>query len=313
MTTPEDNSPPSPDAEREEPNTVKPAPPNPEPPLSYDQPIVSPEGSDRYGHTVPLYAGAAVPEDLRTPWSWPDLILFLLFILGSSVVLPLLAGMVAILWGGVKPVDIDRVPGTKAAILLAGQALWSVATMLYLFGTVRLRTRRPFWSTIGWRELRPHRFTRRTAALLYVLAGIGLAVIVQLSSLLVGKKTRLPIEELFRNRPTVLMLMVLGIFVAPLVEETIFRGYIYPVLARGFGIPAGILVTGMLFGLAHAAQLWGGWGQIGLIIIVGIVLTSVRAQTGTVVASFLVHISYNTMLFFEFYLATGGLRRFPGA
>jgi membrane protease YdiL (CAAX protease family) len=76
-------------------------------------------------------------------------------------------------------------------------------------------------------------------------------------------------------------------------------------------VPAGILVTGVLFGSLHAAQLWGGWGQIGLLICVGIVLTWVRARTGTVVASYLVHLGYNGMLFLGLALATGGLRHLP--
>ena len=86
---------------------------------------------------------------------------------------------------------------------------------------------------------------------------------------------------------------VLGVLVAPLVEETIFRGFLYPVIARRLGIAAGVLITGMLFGLLHAAQLWGGWGQIVLLIVVGVVLTAVRARTGTVSASYFVHLGYN--------------------
>ncbi|MBI3669753.1 MAG: CPBP family intramembrane metalloprotease [Acidobacteria bacterium] len=262
--------------------------------------------------STPGEPGAAVPEDLRTTWNWPDLIIFLVFVLGSSIILPLLAGVAAVVFWHVNITDIEKVPATKAAVLVAGQALWSAATMIYLFGTVRLRQADPFWRTIGWRALRPNTMTARKAALLCLLGGVGLAVTVQLSSFAVGKKTKLPIEELFQSRSSVLLLMALGILVAPLVEETIFRGYIYPVLARGLGIPAGVLLTGTLFGLVHAPQLWGGWGQVMLIIVVGIVLTSVRARTGTVLASFLVHLGYNTMLFLEFVIATGGLRHIPG-
>jgi len=257
-------------------------------------------------------APAHVPEDLRTSWSWPDLIVFLVFVLGSSIILPLLAGVAAVFIWDVKLTDIERVPATKAAVLVAGQALLSAATMIFLFGTVRLRQADPFWRTIGWRALRPGTMTEGKAALLYLLGGVALAVVVQLSSLGIGKRTKLPIEELFQSRGSVLLLMALGILVAPVVEETIFRGYIYPVLARGLGIPAGVLLTGTLFGLVHAPQLWGGWGQIVLIIIVGVVLTLVRARTGTVLASFLVHFGYNTMLFLEFFIATGGLRHLSG-
>jgi uncharacterized protein len=121
----------------------------------------------------------------------------------------------------------------------------------------------------------------------------------------------LPMEELFRNRQTVVMLMVLGILVAPFIEETLFRGCLYPVIARKFGMPVSIVATGILFGLAHAPQLWGGWGQIALLMGVGMALTYVRARAGTVAASYFVHVSYNSILFVGLFFATGGLRHFP--
>ncbi len=259
----------------------------------------------------PAGGAATIPEDLGTVWSWPDLVLFLLFVVGSSVVLPLLVGLAAVIFCHVKPADIEKAPQVKATVLLIGQALWSAAVVAFMYATVRLRAPGPFWRAVGWREFRPPRLTRGAATGACLLGGVGLAVVVQLGSLAVGKKVKLPIEELFHSRQSVLMLMVLGILVAPLVEETIFRGYVYPVVARGLGVPAGIAITGTLFGLLHAPQLWGGWGQIALIILVGVVLTAVRARTGTVLASYLVHLAYNTMLFVEFFFATGGLRHFP--
>ena len=96
--------------------------------------------------------------------------------------------------------------------------------------------------------------------------------------------------------------------VAPLVEETIFRGYIYPGLARSWGIPASVIVTGTLFGLMHAPQLWGGWLQIALLILVGIAFTYARAATRTVVTSYLLHVSYNSFLFLTFLIGSHWLR-----
>jgi CAAX protease family protein len=131
--------------------------------------------------------------------------------------------------------------------------------------------------------------------------------------LFAGTRSAVPLEDFFRDRPSVLMMTALGILVAPLIEETLFRGCIYPVVARTFGMPAGILVTGLLFGLAHSPQLAGAWKQVALVTVVGFVLTYIRARAGTVLASFLVHLGYNSFLFATFYFATGGLRNFPGS
>ena len=95
-----------------------------------------------------------------------------------------------------------------------------------------------------------------------------------------------------------LALMLMAVFVAPAFEETIFRGYIYPVVARTYGMAVGVFGTGILFGLLHAPQLWGGWLQICELVAVGIIFTYARAVTRTMLASFLLHVSYNFFVSF---------------
>ena len=181
---------------------------------------------------------------------------------------------------------------------------------MFLFVLLRGRSGAPFWPAMGWRRFRSAVSPVTTAAQ-YAFGGFGLALLVGFISRYMGQDSGLPMEEMFRSRASVLMMMALGILVAPLVEETIFRGCIYPVIGRRFGLPTGVLATGILFGLAHAQQLWGGWGQIALLVGVGILLTYIRAETGTVAASYFVHLGYNTTLFAGFYFATSGLRYIP--
>jgi membrane protease YdiL (CAAX protease family) len=135
--------------------------------------------------------------------------------------------------------------------------------------------------------------------------------LIQLASAAVGTRAKLPIEDLFQDRRTALLLMLMAITIAPVVEETIFRGYFYPVIARTFGVGSSILITGTLFGVLHAPQLWGGWGQIALLIVVGIFFTYMRAKTGTVVASYLLHVGYNTLPLLAFLIASHGLHKIP--
>lgn len=259
------------------------------------------------------HPGPVLPEDLRAPWGGLDLFLFLVFILLGSVATMLIVQIGAMVWLGISPWDISRSENMKGTVLIVSQALLSVAMMVFMWAVVRLRRGGPFWRTVGWREFHIGQMTRPAAVSACLFGGVTLAVMVQLLSALAGKRGHLPIEEMFRNRQTILLLMALGILVAPLVEETMFRGFIYPVLARRFGIAAGIVITGILFGLMHAAQLWGGWGQIILLMIVGVIFTYVRARTGTVWASFLFHLGYNGILFLGFFIFTSGLRHIPGS
>ncbi len=45
--------------------------------------------------------------------------------------------------------------------------------------------------------------------------------------------------------------LVLGSLVAPLVEETFFRGFLFAGLARRLGVPAGVLVSALIFAAVH--------------------------------------------------------------
>ena len=125
-----------------------------------------------------------------------------------------------------------------------------------------------------------------------------------------------------------LLLMSMAVLVAPVVEETIFRGYLYPVFARIIsaiaqyfgmestrairtGVVSSILATGILFGLIHGPQLGANWELVSLMIVVGVIFTFARAWTGTVLASFLLHLGYNSMIAVTAIIGTRGFTHMP--
>lgn len=245
-----------------------------------------------------------LPDDLRVPWGWIDLLL-VAFLWFGVMVLTFLG--LAILGGSRNWSTTD-----KTFFVILDQVVVSFVILGYLAAQMRMRFNLPFWRTVGWRSLVVVGKTPRAVVYLgLVCGGFMLSILVQLGSIAVGTKAKLPIETFFQDRRTALLLMLMSVLLAPLFEETVFRGYIYPVVARTFGITIGIIATGTLFGLLHAEQLWGGWGQIGLLILVGIVFTWLRAVMKTVLASYLVHLSYNSFLFFAFLFTSHGLRSLP--
>jgi membrane protease YdiL (CAAX protease family) len=262
-----------------------------------------------------------VPQPILTPgepvreahsFRWRDLGYVLAFYLVVGAVLAKLALVAAAAMAHTTEEGLKDFPAAYVAAVAISQALLSAAVLAFLWLLVRSRGTAPFWSALGWRALST-KMPRAAVAVRCVLGGATLAIVIQGASYFAGTKSSVPMEDFFRDRPSVLMMMALGILVAPLIEETMFRGCIYPVVARSFGMPAGIFVTGALFGLAHSMQLAGAWKEVALVTVVGFVLTYVRARTGTVLASFLVHVGYNSFLFAAFYFATGGLRNFPGS
>lgn len=200
----------------------------------------------------------------------------------------------------------------KSYFAIANQTILSFALLAYLALQTRLRADTPFWRTMGWRAVASHHVPKAVAYLCLCAVGVLLSMFVQFASSFSQPQGKLPIEGFFQDRGSALLLMLLSVLLAPVLEETVFRGLIYPVIARSFGVAVSIVLTGTLFGLLHSAQLWGGWLQIGLLVVVGIVFTYVRAVTGTVLASYLLHLSYNSFLFVLFLAGSHWLRVLPG-
>jgi membrane protease YdiL (CAAX protease family) len=243
---------------------------------------------------LPQYR-AEISDDLRVPWGWLEVALFVILGVIGSVVVTWGMAQVAVRFFGAKPDDVfgATMSTAKSVVVLLSQAVLDGLAILYFYLMLQARTDAPFWPSIGWREMSSDAGKIRDSALQFLAGGAVLAVVVSFAGGFLNSKETLPIEQLLQARISILLFGVLGVLVAPLVEETIFRGFLYPVIARRLGVAAGIAITGALFGLMHAAQLWGGWGQIALLILVGVVLTWVRARTGTVAASYFVHLGYN--------------------
>ncbi|MHB8410854.1 MAG: CPBP family intramembrane glutamic endopeptidase [Candidatus Acidiferrales bacterium] len=254
---------------------------------------------------------ANAPEDIRTSWGGTELLIFLGFAIVSLVILEVTLQIFLLARFHMTREQIMHFLTTDAAYAVGFQTIWSCILLLFLLSMIRVYHGARFWTSLGWRAVRSRTVPVSTIYAACVFGGISLAMLVSFVSQFAGEKTNLPIQDYFHTRSNIIWLMVFGIAFAPFWEETIFRGYLYPVFARKWGIPAGVLITGVIFGLMHALQLWGGWVQIAMLIFVGIILTFVRARTRSVVASYLVHVSYNTFLFMGFFIGTQGLKHIP--
>jgi hypothetical protein len=183
--------------------------------------------------------------------------------------------------------------------------------LIFLYYLLHPRTREGFWSVLGWRAIPVTGVPRAAKYWMYALAGVPLAIAIQLLSKFVQPEQPVPMEVFFRDKDSVLLLTTMGVLVAPVVEETLFRGFLYPVLARRWGPAGAVALTGILFGFMHAPQLWGAWFQIGLLMLVGMSFTAVRAHTKSVVPCYFLHLGYNAFLFLGFYVYTQGLQNLP--
>ena len=277
---------------------------------------------------VPYNPQSAFPDDLRITWYWPHLILFIFFTMASFLVVQT---AMFIYYGPKQPMPKEQLEQyllNKPQFIFGTNLLWYASVFFFLYVTLSLLRDAPFWSSLGWKKLSARLSSTWGGPWSYFLGGCALAIFVGIASSHVKDTENMPIRELFKNRENAFLLMCMAVFVAPLVEETVFRGYLYPLLARivygitrRFGVQqpdavrtgvfSSVVITGVLFGLMHGAQLGWTWSVVGLLILVGVIFTFVRARTGTVLASFLLHLGYNSMIAVTTIVGTHGFTRIP--
>ena len=237
-------------------------------------------------------AGPRTPLPVSFPvWNGRDLLELAGFFCLGLVVLMLAAqatGSLLTRYLGRTELAADPVYLGMAQILLTN--LLNGLVLFFIYRTVTVKYRSPFWSSLKWKGP-----TSIPPGLFLVLGALLALVMGALSSRIPGIED-LPVSELLRHAQTAVFLGVTAIAVAPLVEEVVFRGFIFPVLERRWGPVAAVLLTALMFTSLHVTQLWGSWMAVSLILLVGLALSLVRALTGALLPAFLLHLAYNTTL-----------------
>jgi membrane protease YdiL (CAAX protease family) len=131
----------------------------------------------------------------------------------------------------------------------------------------------------------------------FFLSGILLAAVVEFISRWMPIPKSLPVDKFFSDAAGAYLMAAFGVTLAPLLEELFFRGMLYPLLRRTWGVAAGVIVTAGAFACIHGIQLGWAWAPVLAIFVVGVAFTLVRERTDSVGASFLMHCGYNATLF----------------
>jgi membrane protease YdiL (CAAX protease family) len=260
----------------------------------------------------PYQPHRVLPEDLRISWSWPHFIIFMFFAFASFI---LVQTALALYYAPHQPLtqkQLEQYLLNKPQFLFGSNMLWYALIFLFLYVTLAVLRGLPFWASLGWKKLK-YTVSPASSPWVYFFSGCLLAILVSVATLSIHTNDHAPIQEVLRNRNSAILLMSMAVLVAPLVEETVFRGYLYPLFAKSFGIVPGVLLTGILFGLMHGYQLGWTWGVVIMLVLVGITFTFARARTGTVLASFLLHLGYNSMIALAAVIQTHGFTQIPAA
>ena len=228
------------------------------------------------------------PEPAPALWGYKDLLIFFAFAaiaLGFSFAFIVLGVQTLKALTGIPLSAVDG--PYQLPIVLAIQFLWWAIVLLYIYRLVTVKYQLPFGEAVAWVPF-------RGPGLNYVSAGILVALSVGLLSNVVPMpKQHVPIEQLLEQPGALLLFAIFGVLVAPAIEEIVFRGFLYPAVERRHGQPAAIFATAALFSVVHFSQYGGHWAILLLLFYVGAVFGFVRARSGSVKATTILHASYN--------------------
>jgi membrane protease YdiL (CAAX protease family) len=219
------------------------------------------------------------PEQLR----WLDLVPVVIFtILGTILVFAAVAALARL--------DRSFTRANLETIVLSATLVIYVAFGAGIAVALR-RLRSPLVLLgLGWPTPRDLGLTLALVVPWY----IGIAVVTALSSAVLNGGRVVPgnTRQLFIQHPHGFGILVLALLVtavaAPLCEEAFFRGMLYRLLHRRLPLWAAVLLSAMVFGLAHASPTVS-FALLPVFTYMGIVLAVVYAWTGSLTNTVLMH------------------------
>ena len=109
-----------------------------------------------------------------------------------------------------------------------------------------------------------------------------------------------------------IMAFVVLVVLAPIVEELLYRGYLYGKLRNSFSIWLSIIVTSIAFGAAH---LWVGpdsplqWAVTVDTFTLSLVMCATREYTGAIWVPIMMHMAKNGIAFYFLFINTGAINQ----
>jgi membrane protease YdiL (CAAX protease family) len=217
--------------------------------------------------------------------------------------------------------------GMSTKFLVGSEALSYFATLAAAWLIFPLFWKRPFAQGI-----QANLDAARRNALRLIPIGIILSVTVQAISSLISLPKNIPMDKFFRTPSDIWFVAAFGTLLAPLFEEILFRGFLLPAFAIAYDwislprTPAAreqwhsnnkltrpslvfsAVLTSILFAALHGQQIAFAWPVLLLLFSVSLILSYVRLRLRSVMASTLIHVSYNATIFVFAFIVTGGFR-----
>ena len=224
---------------------------------------------------------APPPRTSVSPWDWSDILLSvpLAFLLASAISFGLVTVIVPLI-----PLQDHDLRNAVGKFLLQFSLYAGVVGAVLLLVTVR---RHASLRTLGWRPV----------ALRWVLLAVPLAMAAYLLVVIAGALGNELFPQAHNGQPKAVrdafghyqgLAVVAVSVIAPLAEETLFRGFIYGWLRGRVPLAMAVAISALVFAAAHA--------ELALLVpifVLGCLLALVYERSGSLVPGAIVHAIFN--------------------
>jgi membrane protease YdiL (CAAX protease family) len=243
-------------------------------------------------HDAPLAPEGTGPfTGGRVDWTLRDVVFALLLFLALLLILPIPVALpFAIATGDVESTATYAANLVGSGLAQAGflaVAAW-FSFRKYGGGWERLGFRAPSWGAAGW-------------ALAALVAAIGLGAgygglieLFDIDALRSECDDQIP-DAILNNAGLMALTGVIVIAMAPVCEETLFRGFVFTGMSRAWGVAAAVLVSALVFASSHISPAWHKTFVPIFIIAAGLAIAYYKS--GNILSTIAAHAVFNTISF----------------
>ena len=221
-------------------------------------------------------------------WNWLSAVGILFLSILAIFIFPNIAFVVYAVANQIPPAEWSKLIEDPNAIVAALASTFPahIFTLLAAWLLVTRIGKQSFWQTLGWRW-------NGFNFIYCFLITVGLyAVALGVAQFFPEQENSLT-KMLESSRAAALVTAALATLTAPLVEEVVYRGVLYPAFRKSFGAGASVALVTLTFALIHVPQYWPSYGTIIAITMLSLTLTLVRAFTKNLLPCVVIHTIFN--------------------
>lgn len=234
---------------------------------------------------------SGIDQDLvlqqRAPWGGIDILKALGVIAGIAIVLLIPSAILADWLAGTSAVDDDP---QSLAVLMVANMLVEICLLLaaYRFSVQKYKLS---WQSLGFRRPRTGMIWMPIVVLFasYITLGVYYGILSAVGADDLLPQSTLP-DSAFDTPYVTALTMLLAVGMAPLMEETFFRGFVFGSLRSRWGLWGGAFASGLLFACLHFDV-----GSVVPFTIIGMIFAFSYAFSGSLFVSMAAHFAFNSI------------------